>query len=62
MKNLLEYLDEDINLGITLYDSHVTFLKIDEEDKEISILRGIDNESPVNPVAFSELFFNVKSQ
>lgn len=62
MKNLLEYLDEDVNLGITLYDSHVSFLRIDEEDMEISILRGIDSDCPECPLASSELFFNVKTQ
>lgn len=62
MKNLLEYLDDEIKLGITLYDSHVSFLRIDEEDKEISILRGIDTDSPECPLSFPELFFNVKTQ
>lgn len=34
---------------------------MDDEEKEISILRGCDTEAPVCPLAFKELFFNVKS-
>lgn len=34
---------------------------MDEEDKEITILRGCDPETPVCPLSFKELFFNVKT-
>lgn len=61
VRNLLEHLDEDMHLGFVIYDAQMSFLRIDEEDKEISILRGIDDENPPCPLAFSELFFNVKT-
>ena len=58
---MLEHLPEDVNLGFVLYDQFVSFLRIYDDDLEISILRGCDTKNPACPLSFSELFFNVSS-
>ena len=62
IKNLLGYLEEDTNIGFILYDDVVSFLRIYEEDQEISILRSCDKKHPVSPLSFNEIFHNAKNK
>lgn len=62
VKNLLGYLEEDTHIGFILYDEVVSFLRIYEEDQEISILRSCDKQKPVSPLSFNEIFHNAKNK
>ncbi len=44
IQSTLEYLDEDVFLGFLLYDTAVTFLKV--EEGEISMARNMDPSAP----------------
>jgi hypothetical protein len=52
LKGLLDYMDEDARIGFVFYSDLVSFLRIDPEDLEISLLRCYDKENPICPLSF----------
>jgi len=52
-------MEEDTGLGFVFYSDIVTFLRIDPEDFEISVLRCNDKKNPACPLSFKELFFKI---
>ena len=56
---ILDGLEEDIGLGIILYDTSVSFFRAEENEDEISIIRCADPENPAS-LSHSELFLNPK--
>lgn len=57
IRNILEYSEEDKNIGFLLYHDIITFLEIDEEN-DITLHQVLDTKSPISPLSFKELFFN----
>lgn len=57
---MLDYLSEDINIGLVTYDSVISFYEITES--EITVYKNIDKDNLSCPLSYKDLFFNVKNR
>ncbi len=57
---ILDYLTDEVNIGIVTYDSVVSFYEINEG--EIIVYKNIDKDNLCSPISHKDLFLNVKTK